>query len=158
MSDTPRGLPLSSSHVEQIFPKLTSEQISRVAVQGHIRAIQPGEVLVEQGDSAVPFFVVSSGEIEIVRPSGAAETLVTIHGPGEFTGEVNMLSGRRTLVKPSYKSWHETLFCAGYTVWSGLRFADPKPHERIAVLGIGGLGHLARSILSSDGIDLFQVL
>jgi alcohol dehydrogenase len=24
-----------------------------------------------------------------------------------------------------------------------LRFADPKPHERIAVLGIGGLGHLA---------------
>jgi thioredoxin reductase (NADPH) len=99
MSDTPRGLPLSSSHVEQIFPKLTSEQISRVAVQGHIRAIQPGEVLVEQGDSAVPFFVVSSGEIEIVRPSGAAETLITIHGPGEFTGEVNMLSGRRTLVR-----------------------------------------------------------
>ena len=35
------------------------------------------------------------------------------------------------------------VFCAGYTVWSGLRFADPKPHERIAVLGIGGLGHLA---------------
>ena len=30
---------------------------------------------------------------------GAAETLVTIHGPGEFTGEVNMLSGRRTLVR-----------------------------------------------------------
>ena len=35
------------------------------------------------------------------------------------------------------------VFCAGYTVWSGLRFADPKPHEKIAVLGIGGLGHLA---------------
>jgi thioredoxin reductase (NADPH) len=34
-----------------------------------------------------------------VRPSGAAETLITIHGPGEFTGEVNMLSGRRTLVR-----------------------------------------------------------
>jgi thioredoxin reductase (NADPH) len=99
MSDTPRGLPLSSSRVEQIFPKLTPEQISRVAAQGHIRAIQPGEVLVEQGDSAVPFFVVDSGEIEIVRPSGAAETLVTIHGRGEFTGEVNMLSGRRTLVR-----------------------------------------------------------
>jgi thioredoxin reductase (NADPH) len=99
MSDTPRGLPLSSSRVEQIFPKLTPEQISRVAAQGHIRAIQPGDVLVEQGDSAVPFFVVDSGEIEIVRPSGAAETLVTIHGRGEFTGEVNMLSGRRTLVR-----------------------------------------------------------
>jgi thioredoxin reductase (NADPH) len=58
-----------------------------------------GEVLVEQGDNAVPFFVVVSGEVEIVRPSGAGETLVTVHGPGQFTGEVNMLSGRRTLIR-----------------------------------------------------------
>src|SRR5215467_13685133 len=99
MSDTSRGIPLTSSRLEQIFPKLTPAQINRIAVQGHMRAIQPGEVLVEQGDSAVPFFVVVSGEIEIVRPAAAAETLITIHGPGEFTGEVNMLSGRRTLVR-----------------------------------------------------------
>jgi thioredoxin reductase (NADPH) len=64
-----------------------------------MRAIQHGEVLVEQGDSIVPFFVVVSGELEIVRPSCAGETLVTIHRPGQFTGEVNMLSGRRTLVR-----------------------------------------------------------
>src|SRR5207302_7742720 len=55
--------------------------------------------LVEQGDSAAPFFVVVSGELEIVRPSGAAETLVTDYGPGQFTGEVNMLSGRRALLR-----------------------------------------------------------
>jgi alcohol dehydrogenase len=24
------------------------------------------------------------------------------------------------------------IFCAGYTVFSGLRFADLKPHERVA--------------------------
>src|SRR5215467_9590283 len=99
MSNTPGGLPLTSSRVEQIFPKLTPAQISRIAVHGHIRAIQPGEVLVEQGERAVPFFVVVSGEIEIVRPSGAAETLVTIHGLGHFTGDVYMLSGRRTIVR-----------------------------------------------------------
>jgi thioredoxin reductase (NADPH) len=99
MSNTSRGLPLTSSRVEQIFPILTPAQINRIAVHGHTRAIQPGEVLVEQGDSAVPFFVVVSGELEIVRPSCAGETLVTIHGPGQFTGEVNMLSGRRTLVR-----------------------------------------------------------
>jgi thioredoxin reductase (NADPH) len=99
MSKTSRGLPLTSSRVEQIFPILTPAQINRIAVHGHMRAIQPGEVLVEQGDSTVPFFVVVSGELEIVRPSCAGETLVTIHGPGQFTGEVNMLSGRRTLVR-----------------------------------------------------------
>jgi D-arabinose 1-dehydrogenase-like Zn-dependent alcohol dehydrogenase len=35
------------------------------------------------------------------------------------------------------------MFCAGYTTMSGLRNADPKPGERVAVLGVGGLGHLA---------------
>jgi thioredoxin reductase (NADPH) len=43
--------------------------------------------------------VVITGEVEIVRPFGAHETLITVHGPGEFTGEVNMLSGRRSLVR-----------------------------------------------------------
>ncbi|MFY9868730.1 MAG: zinc-binding dehydrogenase [Candidatus Nitrosopolaris sp.] len=43
------------------------------------------------------------------------------------------------------------VFCAGYTVWSGLRFADPKPHEEIAVLGIGGLGHLANQFSKAAG-------
>ena len=99
MSDTSRGIPLTSSRLEQIFPKLTPAQINRIAVHGHMRAIQPGEVLVEQGDITVPFFVVVSGELEIVRPSCAGETLVTIHGPGQFTGEVNMLTGRRALVR-----------------------------------------------------------
>jgi thioredoxin reductase (NADPH) len=99
MNDTSRGLPLTRSHVEQIFPKLTPVQIRRVAAHGRMRALQRGEVLVEQGDSAVPFFVVVSGELEIVRPSGAAETLVTVHGCGQFTGEVNTLSGRRTFFR-----------------------------------------------------------
>ena len=44
------------------------------------------------------------------------------------------------------------IFCAGYTVYSGLRWADPKPHERVAVLGIGGLGHLALQYARARGI------
>jgi thioredoxin reductase (NADPH) len=99
MSQVTRGLPLSSSRAEQVFPKLTPAQIGRVAAHGRMRGVKPGEVLVEQGDSAVPFFVVVSGELEVVRPSGAAETLVTVHGPGQFTGEVSTLSGRRSLFR-----------------------------------------------------------
>ena len=99
MSNKPGGLPLSRAHVEQIFPKLTPAQISRIAAHGHMRAMEPGDVLVEQGDSATPFFVVVSGELEIVRPCGAVETLITVHGPGQFTGELNMLSGRRALFR-----------------------------------------------------------
>ena len=99
MSDARRGLPLTKSHVEKIFPKLTSTQIGRITAHGRTRSVKPGEVLIEQGDISVPFFVVITGEVEIVRPFGSYETLVTVHGHGEFTGEVNMLSGRRSLVR-----------------------------------------------------------
>src|SRR6476661_1293158 len=99
MSDTRRGLPLTKSQREKIFPKLTPAQISRIAAHGQIHSVQPGKVLIEQGDTSVPFFVAITGEVEILRPLGARETLVTVHGPGEFTGEVNMLSGRRSLVR-----------------------------------------------------------
>lgn len=99
MSNNPKGLPLARSHLDQIFPKLIPKQIDRIRKRGHIRAVKLGEVLVEQGDTNVRFYVIISGEIEITRPSGVTETLITVHGPGEFTGEVNMLSGRRALFR-----------------------------------------------------------
>ena len=99
MSNTRRGLPLTSSRIEKIFPKLIPAQIDRIAAHGRIRSVQPGEVLIKQGDTSVPFFVVITGEVEIVRPFDAYETLVTVHGSGEFTGEVNMLSGRRSFFR-----------------------------------------------------------
>ena len=99
MSEARRGLPLTNSRIEKIFPKLTPAQIGRIAAHGRTRSVQPGDVLIEQGDTSVPFFVVITGEVEIVRPFGTNETLITIHGDREFTGEVNMLSGRRSLVR-----------------------------------------------------------
>ena len=99
MSNARRGLPLTSSRIEKIFPILTPAQISRIAAHGHVRSVQSGEVIMDQGDTSVPFFVVITGKVEIVRPFGTHETLITVHGPGEFTGEVNMLSGRRSLVR-----------------------------------------------------------
>src|SRR6478609_6859221 len=99
MSDISRGLPLTRSRIEKIFPKLTPSQISRVASYGHIRTIHRDEILVEQGDISVSFFVVISGEIEIVRPASSAETIVTVYEAGQFTGELNTFFGRRTLFR-----------------------------------------------------------
>src|SRR5437899_1717735 len=97
MADNPTPIPLTYSRTEQIFPVLTPAQMRRVAGHGRTRVVRSGEVLVEQGDTAVPLFLVVKGELQAVRPSGAAETLITILHPGQFTGEVNMLSGRRNM-------------------------------------------------------------
>jgi thioredoxin reductase (NADPH) len=47
----------------------------------------------------VPFFVLLSGRMEIVQPGLNGEQFVAKHGPGEFTGEMTMMSGRRSLVR-----------------------------------------------------------
>lgn len=85
--------------VERMFPMLTPAQVERIAAQGHVRLIRAGDVLVEPGQQIVPFFVVRAGQIEVVRPSGVTETLVAVFGPGQFTGEVNMLSGRPAMLR-----------------------------------------------------------
>lgn len=99
MSNARRGLPLTSSRIEKIFPKLTPAHLSRIATRGHVRSMEGGEVLYEQGHREAPFFVVISGEIEVVRPSVPVETLITVYESGQFTGEVGTLSGRRSLFR-----------------------------------------------------------
>src|SRR3989441_867467 len=92
-------LPLTSSRPEQIFPTLTPAQIRRIATHGQRRNVRKGEILVEQGDKAIPFFVVLAGELEAVRPGSGRETLITIFRAEQFTGEVNTLSDRRALAR-----------------------------------------------------------
>jgi thioredoxin reductase (NADPH) len=93
------SLPLTVSRADQIFPTLTKAQIDRIAAHGLSRPMRAGEILVEQGDTAVRFFLIVSGELEAVRPSGAIETLITIFREGQFSGELNTLSGRRAMAR-----------------------------------------------------------
>ncbi|MFY9823650.1 MAG: cyclic nucleotide-binding domain-containing protein, partial [Thermoanaerobaculia bacterium] len=98
MTSPPSPIPLSlPSQAEQMFPVLTPAQARRVAAQGRVREVRQGEVLIQAGEQVVPFFVVKSGQVAIVRPSGTGETLITTHGPGQFTGEANMIANRRAL-------------------------------------------------------------
>lgn len=90
------------SRLDHMFPTLTPAQIARVAAHGHVRSIRQGEVLVEVGDHNVPFFVVTAGRVEIVRPPDEIdrdETRIALHAAGQFTGEANMISGRRALFR-----------------------------------------------------------
>ena len=82
----------------QTFPVLTEAQINRVRNHSKPRKVQAGDVLFQPGDTRIPFFVLLSGNMEIVQPSCSGERLITRHAPGEFTGEVSMISGQPCLV------------------------------------------------------------
>jgi len=82
----------------QTFPQLTPAQINRLRSTSNVRQVEAGEILFRPGDTAVPFFVLLSGRMEIVQPTYDGERPITTHGPGAFTGELSMISGQRCLV------------------------------------------------------------
>ncbi len=82
----------------QIFPDLTATQIDRIRNGSKRRRVEAGEILFRPGDINVPFFVLLSGDMEIVQPGLNGEKLITTHHAGEFTGELSMISGQRCLV------------------------------------------------------------
>ncbi len=89
----------SGVRADQIYPTLTAAQIARIVAHGRRRRVAPGEVLVQAGERTARLFVVASGRIDVVRPSAAGEEVMVSFGPGMFTGEVTMLSGRRGLAQ-----------------------------------------------------------
>src|SRR5579883_1094153 len=83
----------------QAFPVLTPEQINRIRELGRARTVQRGEILFEPNDPVMSFFVLLSGAMEIVQPGFNEERLIARHGPGEFTGEITMISRQHSLVR-----------------------------------------------------------
>jgi alcohol dehydrogenase len=73
--------------------------------------------------------------------------------------EYMLMNADATYLIPDKVSYEQAapIFCAGYTVYGGLRWADPKPHERVAVLGIGGLGHLAVQYAKAAGFETIAI-
>ena len=82
----------------QTFPALTEAQIARVRPVAKLRKVEVGEVLYSPGQSAVSFFVLLSGELQVTQPSMHGERAVTTHKPGAFTGELNTINGQPSLV------------------------------------------------------------
>ena len=81
------GAPVSNADV-------CAGKSSRIASHGVTRRITGGDVLIESGQTDVPFFVLKAGEIEVIRPSGLGDLLVAVLRPAQFTGDISMIPGR----------------------------------------------------------------
>ncbi|HVQ16935.1 MAG TPA: cyclic nucleotide-binding domain-containing protein, partial [Vicinamibacterales bacterium] len=83
---------------DHLFPTLTPAHIARIASHGVERHVSRAEVLVEPGVPTTRCFILTGCEAEVLRPVGDGE-LVGVLRPGQFTGEINMLSGRPAVVR-----------------------------------------------------------
>src|SRR6185295_1715568 len=114
----------------QAFPVLSGSQIDRIRPAGHLRRVEHGDILFQPNDTAVPFFVLLSGSMEIVQPSLEGERPIATHGPGAFTGEMSMISEQRCLVRGRVTESGEFLEISG----NGLRTLVAKDAELSEIL------------------------
>ena len=102
MTDRSLPLPAAMSVLDpftQAFPILTPEQIDRARPYGKVWPVSAGEILFDVGESHIPIFILLAGKLDILQPDREGERLITTHVSHAFTGEINMISGRRSLVR-----------------------------------------------------------
>jgi thioredoxin reductase (NADPH) len=92
------SLPPGSTPSE-MFPVLTSAQQARLLSHGQRRSVEQGEIVIELNERITKVFVVVSGQLHVLQVSNDQEHIIAICNPGMFTGELNVLSGRRGLVR-----------------------------------------------------------
>jgi alcohol dehydrogenase len=130
---------------------------------GEIVAVGPGVKTRRVGDRVgVPWVQASCGRCEWClrgRPMFCANRIVTSQETAGGHAEHMLAYADATMPLPDGVAYEQAapIFCAGYTVWSGLRWANPEPHERVAVVGIGGLGHLAVQYAKAAGFETVAV-
>ncbi len=73
----------------ELFKTLTPRQLTDIAEKMSKRHYDAGETILRTGDPGEEFFLVSDGEVEVVR----ADREVARLGPGDFFGEVSLITG-----------------------------------------------------------------
>jgi len=80
-------------------PILTESQLERVRVFTKPRQVAAGVVLYNPNDDTPPVYIVIEGKIRIVSLAGGVEDTVTTYDPGQFSGELLMIAGRRSIYR-----------------------------------------------------------
>src|SRR5271163_4871389 len=80
-------------------PILSAPQVERIRAFATVRKLTAGEILYEPGDDTPPAYVVISGGIKILALGGPEERTVTSYGIGQFSGELLMISGRKSIYR-----------------------------------------------------------
>src|SRR5438876_6789979 len=92
---------MSEKNLQSVaFPTLDETQINQLArcTDAEPKVFRDGQTLFAVGDQNMNFFIVKSGEVEIVDYSGDEPKTVTIHRPGSFTGDISHLTGLPAVV------------------------------------------------------------
>jgi thioredoxin reductase (NADPH) len=79
------------------FPHLSATDLALLQPMSVSCSFQDGETIFNAGDADVDLFVIESGAVEILNPADGGRHVVT-HGPGQFAGDIDLLTRRPVMV------------------------------------------------------------
>src|SRR3954464_6056277 len=82
---------------ETAFPRLSSAELALVKHLARPCDYADGDVIFRAGQAEIDLFVVESGRMEI-RNRRDGDRLIAVHEPGQFSGDVDVLTGRPVIV------------------------------------------------------------
>jgi thioredoxin reductase (NADPH) len=91
-------------------PTLTSRMMNQIASYGQVEEAAPGAMLFTRGSRSTDFFVVIDGMIELRehKRNGGSQVMTTLT-KGQFSGELDLLSGREVLLSCRAVRWSKIL-------------------------------------------------
>jgi thioredoxin reductase (NADPH) len=141
-----------NSDKDVAFPVLSESDLKALIPRGRLRNVRAGEMLWEEGDRNLCWFVILEGAVEIIgHQKGIAQTVV-VHHAGQFTGDVDVLSGRAVLV-------------AGRVIEDGKILELSTSELRRAVGELPDLGEIIlkaflirRTLLVGEGMEAVRII
>ncbi|WP_327217688.1 zinc-binding dehydrogenase [Streptomyces cyaneofuscatus] len=143
-----------------IYPQTPGHEVVEVGAGVHTRQV---------GDRVGTTWVQSAcGRCDYCRENRPLTGQTAMNCPGARTtgfstqgghAEYIAITAGGTVLLPDGLAYEHAapMMCAGYTTWSGLRDASPQPHEKVAVVGIGGLGHVALQLAKASGFETIAI-
>lgn len=135
-------------------------------VAGVIEQVGPEVTLVKPGDQVVAFYVLTCGHCRycLTGHEQTCETFFTgftargYNTPGGYA-EYMTLPEEFAIPLPAELSFGAAapLVCGGLTAYGALKTAGARPGTRMAILGIGGIGHVAIQIARAMGAEVIAI-
>ncbi|MGA2253362.1 MAG: cyclic nucleotide-binding domain-containing protein [Thermoguttaceae bacterium] len=79
------------------FPRLTSAEVALVSPLATARDYADGETIFRAGQADIDLVIVETGRVEIRNPADG-QRVIAVHEPGEFAGDIDVLTGRPVIV------------------------------------------------------------
>jgi len=81
----------------EAFPRLDTIDLESLAPLATCETYTDGQTVFRAGDADIDFFTVESGQLDILNPADN-NALIVSHGPGEFAGDIDILTRRPVIV------------------------------------------------------------